>query len=227
MPRHRRTQNRGRGWARSPGTPPFLISSFFEYCSCVYWGLPNEGRPRWEIPSPETCQNTLDVIHHRFISHSGHSMVVSKRARATRLANVYPALQYVIFPMEYSGAVHDPLSPAPDPYYVSHSTISSWGRSIAMLLLLCLWGTSSPWRSKGSWRLSSASTSTTATTTTTTTTRYSSNRVRPGRVVQSNAVTNRSTLTFMVLERSWWRWCSHKVCIFSPVLAIQYPHVTS
>ncbi len=80
-------------------------------------------------------------------------------------------------------------------------------------------------RSKGSWRLSSARTSTTATTTTTA--RCSSNRVRPGRVVRCNAVTNMSRLTGTVLERWCWCWCSHEVRVFSPVLAIQYPHVTS
>ncbi len=36
-----------------------------------------------------------------------------------------------------------------------------------------------------------------------------------------------SRLTGTVLERWCWCWCSHEVRVFSPVLAIQYPHVTS
>ncbi|PBK80363.1 hypothetical protein ARMGADRAFT_1020928 [Armillaria gallica] len=48
---------------------------------------------RFPLPKRARTRSTSSTI-----SHSGHSMVVSERARAARLANVCPALQRVVFP---------------------------------------------------------------------------------------------------------------------------------
>ncbi|KAK0226854.1 hypothetical protein EDD85DRAFT_1027347 [Armillaria nabsnona] len=48
---------------------------------------------RFPLPKRARTRSTSSTI-----SHSGHSMVVSERARAARLANACPALQRVVFP---------------------------------------------------------------------------------------------------------------------------------
>ncbi|SJL17972.1 uncharacterized protein ARMOST_21543 [Armillaria ostoyae] len=48
---------------------------------------------RFPLPKRARTRSTSSTI-----SHSGHSMVVSERACAARLANVCPALQHVVFP---------------------------------------------------------------------------------------------------------------------------------
>ncbi|PBK62041.1 hypothetical protein ARMSODRAFT_1062107 [Armillaria solidipes] len=48
---------------------------------------------RFPLPKRARTRSTSSTI-----SHSGHSMVVSERACAARLANACPALQYVVFP---------------------------------------------------------------------------------------------------------------------------------
>ncbi|KAK0432942.1 hypothetical protein EV421DRAFT_1910498 [Armillaria borealis] len=48
---------------------------------------------RFSLPKRERTQSTSSTL-----SHSGHSIVVSDRARAARLANACPALQRVVFP---------------------------------------------------------------------------------------------------------------------------------
>ncbi|PBK79687.1 hypothetical protein ARMGADRAFT_1172281 [Armillaria gallica] len=48
---------------------------------------------RFPLPKRARTRSTSSTI-----SHSGHSMVVSERARAARLANTCPALQHVVFP---------------------------------------------------------------------------------------------------------------------------------
>ncbi len=147
------------------------------------------------------------------ISHSDHSMIVSERARAARLANACPRSNASSSRMEHSGAVYIPLFPPPDPRRASHSTISSWRRSIAMLFLLRrrLRGKSGLWQRNCSWRERSTSTLMTVTITIP----CSINRVWERRVARYKVVKNRSKLTFKVLERWWWRWCSIRYASFS------------
>ncbi len=66
---------------------------------------------RFPLPKRARTRSTSSTI-----SHSGHAMVVSERARAARLANACPALNASSFRMEYSGAVRLPhyrVSPLP------------------------------------------------------------------------------------------------------------------
>ncbi|PBK80367.1 hypothetical protein ARMGADRAFT_1040105 [Armillaria gallica] len=61
---------------------------------------------RFPLPKRARTRSTSSAI-----SHSGHSMVVSERARATHLANACPALQHVVF--LYAVRWHRPSSSPP------------------------------------------------------------------------------------------------------------------
>ncbi|PBK80373.1 hypothetical protein ARMGADRAFT_1171933 [Armillaria gallica] len=64
MPRHRRTQNRGRVLVLH--RPPFQISSCPGYAyTRDRASQSNERRALREVPPPEMCQATLDLIHHQ------------------------------------------------------------------------------------------------------------------------------------------------------------------
>ncbi|PBK80354.1 hypothetical protein ARMGADRAFT_1020926 [Armillaria gallica] len=90
------------------------------------------------------------------ISHSGHSMIISERARAARLANTCPALQCIVF----SNVVQwHRLSPLLSPLHRYQSTpslpfddlfVKKIDRVLFILLRLRLRRKSSLWQSNGS-----------------------------------------------------------------------------